>query len=398
MLVDVKDKFASLKIVKLLKDKIDVLEKWNDKGRLEGSEKGTNSIAFGYETTASGEYSYANGWKNAASGDYSRAEGLNTTASGYNSHSEGRDTIASGDTAHAEGSGTIASCNNQHAEGSYNIEDTEGKYLHIVGNGTSDTYRSNAHTLDGQGNAWYAGDISNGTGSLNGVLNSTGINLYPENGELALAMGGEHFVDINLLPDTYTCSCETSSIGSTYISFQFFDSEDCEVGEECILDSDNSYIYTVDLSERGASKVKISVSAETTLSKIQIEQGGTKHAYESYIKSVSLIYNEINSIKTNVENKVNKCVLNTSDTYYHNLLVTLDNDFKNCSVGDMFEGKYIGGDGAIGFWKGVKFSDTYGLVLIISDTYGIMYAVRDSSVTGLTYKAWTTSNTKYLYL
>lgn len=171
MLVDVKDKFASLKIVKLLKDKIDVLEKWNDKGRLEGSEKGINSIAFGYETTASGKYSYANGWKNVASGDYSQAEGLNTTASGYNSHSEGRDTIASGDTAHTEGSGTIASCNNQHTEGLYNIEDTEGKYLHIVGNGTSDNDRSNAHTLDKQGNAWYAGDISNGTGSLNDLNN-----------------------------------------------------------------------------------------------------------------------------------------------------------------------------------------------------------------------------------
>ena len=47
MLVDVKDKFASLGIVKILKNKIDELEKWNDKGRLEGSEKGINSIAFG---------------------------------------------------------------------------------------------------------------------------------------------------------------------------------------------------------------------------------------------------------------------------------------------------------------------------------------------------------------
>lgn len=214
MLVDVKDKFASLKIVKLLKDKIDVLEKWTDKGRLEGSEKGTNSIAFGYETTASGKYSYANGWKNVASGDYSRAEGLNTTASGYNSHSEGRDTIASGDTAHAEGNGTIASCNNQHTEGSYNIEDTEGKYLHIVGNGTSDTDRSNAHTLDSQGNAWYAGDISNETGSLNGLSNKVSKLISCT----IQARNFESSVELTNLITALENNFQESTIGSTFNS------------------------------------------------------------------------------------------------------------------------------------------------------------------------------------
>lgn len=38
-------------------------------------------------------------------------------------------------------------------------EGEKGKYLHIVGNGESDTARSNAHTLDWQGNAWYAGSM-----------------------------------------------------------------------------------------------------------------------------------------------------------------------------------------------------------------------------------------------
>jgi hypothetical protein len=35
----------------------------------------------------------------------------------------------------------------------------EGKYVHVVGNGTSDTARSNAHTLDWNGNAWYQGTV-----------------------------------------------------------------------------------------------------------------------------------------------------------------------------------------------------------------------------------------------
>lgn len=33
-----------------------------------------------------------------------------------------------------------------------------GKYAHIVGNGTADIARSNAHTLDWDGVPWYAGD------------------------------------------------------------------------------------------------------------------------------------------------------------------------------------------------------------------------------------------------
>lgn len=36
---------------------------------------------------------------------------------------------------------------------------TYGEYAHIVGNGTSEDERSNAHTLDWDGNAWYAGDV-----------------------------------------------------------------------------------------------------------------------------------------------------------------------------------------------------------------------------------------------
>jgi hypothetical protein len=32
-------------------------------------------------------------------------------------------------------------------------------YLHIVGNGSNDTARSNAHTLRNNGDAWFAGDV-----------------------------------------------------------------------------------------------------------------------------------------------------------------------------------------------------------------------------------------------
>ena len=114
--------------------------------------------AEGYCTTASGNVSHAEGRETTASGDCSHAEGCGTTASYFRAHAEGYYTTADGYNSHAEGEGTIASGNCSHAQGKYNIE-VANKYAHIVGNGTSDTARSNAHTLDWLGNAWFAGDV-----------------------------------------------------------------------------------------------------------------------------------------------------------------------------------------------------------------------------------------------
>ena len=121
---------------------------------------GYYSHAEGLGTTASGLSSHAEGNGTTASDHSSHAEGYNTTASGLYSHAEGSDTTASGILSHTEGLGTKAKGVHQHVQGKYNIEDTERKYAHIVGNGTSDTARSNAHTLDWKGNAWYQGKLS----------------------------------------------------------------------------------------------------------------------------------------------------------------------------------------------------------------------------------------------
>lgn len=120
---------------------------------------GDNSHAEGYNTTASGHSSHTEGNNTTASGYCSHAEGDGTTASGTYSHAEGVETTASGTHSHAEGFSTKASGNYSHVQGKYNIDDSDGKYANIVGNGTSDTERSNAHTLDWEGNAWYAGTV-----------------------------------------------------------------------------------------------------------------------------------------------------------------------------------------------------------------------------------------------
>lgn len=78
---------------------------------------------------------------------------------GNYSHSEGNHSLANGEASHSEGYFTSALSDYQHVQGKYNVADSSNKYAHIVGNGTSDTARSNAHTLDWDGNAWFAGKI-----------------------------------------------------------------------------------------------------------------------------------------------------------------------------------------------------------------------------------------------
>ena len=180
---------------------------------------GEYSHAEGSGTIASGEYSHAEGSGTIASGNYSHAEGrgnlqyirisgeagatvYTVTSSislpiidgslikynnqivreilSYNS-SEKKLTldatlnnnealnsiqviivengIAGGSYSHSEGQGSVAFGNSQHVQGKYNIVDSSNKYSHIVGNGSLHSARSNAHTLDWNGNAWFAGDV-----------------------------------------------------------------------------------------------------------------------------------------------------------------------------------------------------------------------------------------------
>ena len=115
-----------------------------------------NAIALN-AGTASYAYALAEG-HGTASGFASHAEGYGT-ASGSSAHAEGMNTVASGIRSHAEGFQTVAASDAQHAQGKCNVEDAEGRYAHIVGNGRDIHNRSNAHTLDWDGNAWFAGDV-----------------------------------------------------------------------------------------------------------------------------------------------------------------------------------------------------------------------------------------------
>ena len=142
--------------------------------------KGNNSHTEGSNgTTASGTDSHAEGNGTTASGSSSHAEGNGTTASGFFSHAEGVNTIASDRGSHAQNIHTIASQKAQTAIGTYNIEDftpstavhpnndtSYGNYAFIIGNGTSDTNRSNALTVDWNGNIDTTGKIQINGNSL----------------------------------------------------------------------------------------------------------------------------------------------------------------------------------------------------------------------------------------
>ena len=137
--------------------------------------RGMYSHAEGRYTTARGMYSHAEGRYTTASEDESHTEGYNTTASGYASHAEGYYTDANEWASHAEGDGTTASAKGTHAGGLGTVADGEymtaiGKHntensgkAFVVGNGASNTNRSDAFTVDWSGNTVMKGGLTLGT-------------------------------------------------------------------------------------------------------------------------------------------------------------------------------------------------------------------------------------------
>lgn len=137
--------------------------------------EGVNCIASGYWSHAEGEMTRVTSYASHAEGSYTKMPDGTTrygTASGYASHiegggchaeascshSEGLATTTKGNYSHSEGRYTIASSPAQHVEGVANIEDAASTYIHIAGNGDWNA-RSNAYTLDWDGNGWFAGKV-----------------------------------------------------------------------------------------------------------------------------------------------------------------------------------------------------------------------------------------------
>lgn len=125
---------------------------------------------------ATGTNAHAEGFYTTASGSYSHAEGAGNMARGEGSHTEGSGTIADGGYSHVEGIGTISRFLAQHVFGTFNRGDDyigsaldKGFYVEIVGNGSDDHNKSNARTLDWEGNERLAGTLTIGDGTADQV-------------------------------------------------------------------------------------------------------------------------------------------------------------------------------------------------------------------------------------
>lgn len=111
---------------------------------------------------------------------------------GQNAIALGNDTQSSGSNSLSSGLGTIAQRRSQVVFGEYNTLDTlnttvdKGNYILILGNGTSDSSRSNATTIDWEGSINTQGSIIAGTVDddygLNdqALLSSNTINLWED--------------------------------------------------------------------------------------------------------------------------------------------------------------------------------------------------------------------------
>ena len=107
------------------------------------------SHAEGGGTAANGADSHAEGLFSQTVGDGSHAEGESCISIGGGSHAEGISTRAVGQYSHTEGNSTVASGSFQHTSGQYNSQGNTSS-LFIIGNGTSDTNRSDVFLVNSQ--------------------------------------------------------------------------------------------------------------------------------------------------------------------------------------------------------------------------------------------------------
>lgn len=126
---------------------------------------GDYSVSTGYNNEVVGQYAFGSGYQNQVYGQSDHVEGTNNFSNGGNCHVEGTHNEATASACHAEGAyvkasapyshasgyGTRASSNYQTVMGRHNTEDTNNAYALIIGNGTSDSARSNALTVDWNG-------------------------------------------------------------------------------------------------------------------------------------------------------------------------------------------------------------------------------------------------------
>lgn len=138
--------------------------------------EGVGATAIGIRNTASAYGAVCVNEANTSSGRSTFTANAKNTASGIYASAFGNNCVSSGAGSMAIGARCIANHKVQFVFGCANVPDpstsadtAQGTYIEIVGNGTNDSNRSNARTLDWSGNESLAGSITLGKGTADEV-------------------------------------------------------------------------------------------------------------------------------------------------------------------------------------------------------------------------------------
>lgn len=190
-------------------------------GRRHVETSGGYSLAEGFSTNASGRYSHAEGYATSAVGNTAHAEGFGSRALGSASHAEGINTQTGADIydganmgSHAEGSNTKALGRYSHAQNLFTTAESEaqtaiGKYndnkstnAFEVGNGTSNSARSNAFECDWDGNVTASGNVTAVDMSASGNLTASNVTASGSVSAGGFSVGGNPLLKVEKVTDS----------------------------------------------------------------------------------------------------------------------------------------------------------------------------------------------------
>ena len=231
---------------------------------------GNCSATFGSFNTVSGDSSFSIGHQNTISGNASFSAGSFNSISWNNSLGVGQYLLVSSD--------------NQIVAGKNNEEDTNGKYIFILGNGSDAGHRRNAFAIDVDGNIYVNGStsgvniqelataVSNSSAARNIYINAETGDDYSNTGlsssspfktiEKALSYTQyNNKVVFNLAPGEYTMPGNSKLFSNVYRRFHGNSSDDTiiKTGE---IQSDRSYLYFENLTLSSSTGVSSILKAQ----------------------------------------------------------------------------------------------------------------------------------------
>ncbi len=201
----------------------------------------------------------------------------------------------------------------------YNIEDTTNNYAHIIGNGSNIDLRSNAHTVDWNGNAWYAGDVK------------VGGNSYSD--ENAKTLATQDYVDnkySNIDLSNYYTKSNVDELLAEKINI-------ADSGFDYIIKSADDFTLTTYQSKRIYLINNVTIPKNITFRYCDIISSFKSISSEAYdIKFIDCTINNVNfNIDCNLvyENSpgssFTNCTLNNCDIYWGQGIYT--NDISSCN-------------------------------------------------------------------